>query len=177
MDLIHSLTVLNAVANRDTPSTENALVVVSFKKRILTPERIVVLLTFKPGFSHSIFIGILFKFAGSTFLTGHAIVGMIRKQEFKYRPPGVHDPLRVRSNHHLLGNGISTGSHKCSSSFNLYHTHAARSRGREIRAIAEVGYWNANSLGRLKNRHPFFGGHLSTVNVQTNLCHVSCTSL
>jgi hypothetical protein len=177
MNLIHSFTVLNLVANSDTPSTENALVVVPFEKRILTPDAIVVLLTFKPGFSHSIIIGILFKCAGPTFLTGHAIVGMIRKQEFKNRPPSVHDPLRVRSNHHFVGYGISTGSHKRSSPFNLYHTHAARSRGREIRAIAEVGYLNSNSLGRLKNRHPLFGCHLTTVYVQTNLCHVSFPSL
>jgi hypothetical protein len=176
MDLVYSFTVLNLVANRDTSSTENAFVVVPFEKRVQTPDRIVVLLTFKARFSHSIFIRVLFELTGPTLFTGHAVIGMIRKQEFKNRPPSVHDPLRVRPNHHLIGYGISTGGHKGSSSFNLYHTQAARSRGREIGAIAEMGYSNSSSLGRFKDRHPLFGCHLTTVYVQTNLCHGSLSS-
>jgi hypothetical protein len=169
--VVYGFAILYFMADRDAPPTEDALVVIPLEERVGSPKGIFMLIPQEPRLADTELISIFFQEAGAALFAGHAIIGMIGKEQLHDQLPRILHPLGIGTHHHFVSHRKGAGSDESSGPFHFYYAQAAAGGRSKVLPVTEVGDADPGLPGSFHEGRSFFGPDLPAVNGQLNLSH------
>jgi hypothetical protein len=169
--IVHGFTILDFMTHRDAPSAEDALVIIPLEERVGSPKRIFMLIPQEPRLADTELISIFFQETGAALFAGHAVIGMIGKEQLHDQLPRILHPLGVGPHHHLVGHRKGAGSNESPGPLYFHHAQAAPGGRSKVLPVTEVGNADPGLPGSFQDGRSFCGPDLPVVNGQLNLSH------